>query len=102
MYLFVTLLIIPFQVSAQDSLKMVSEIRLDLEKFAIQRESGKIIQLVATLGVGITGYLISDGKDVPTAVPIILSGVALVGFIIDMDAGNRLVRKKQRKVKNRN
>jgi hypothetical protein len=54
------------------------------------------------LGVGITGYLISDGKDVPTAVPIILSGVALVGFIIDMDAGNRLVRKKQRKVKNRN
>ena len=73
------------------------ELSESIERFRVQRTNGKVLQLLGVVAVG-AGLIIATGDSpkINTIKPIYIGGTILstVGFIIDLDAGNRLKRKR--------
>src|SRR5690606_10081395 len=72
----------------------------DYARFAEQRASGKVLQLLGVAAIGVASYMtldnaarIKDGKDpnkVPTWLPLAGLGVMGIGIVIDLNANRWL------------
>lgn len=67
----------------------IKELSSSIEKFRVQRQTGKAMQMLGVIAVG-ASILIKDNVDLQKGLAIGGCALSTIGFVIDLDAGKHL------------
>jgi len=71
----------------------IESIDLRLEKFAVQRKTGKLMQIVGALALGVAASQVIDEPQTNKILSFVSSGAVVAGIAIDIDASRHLRKK---------